>query len=148
MQAAPVCSNICGERVTNRFCGAHPLLARGIFEERRQRASLRDECHALRGVLAVDRYVGRLECHRAKPSLSQDATYALLAPERKHPRCQWIHRRLRRHMGPCSLDWHAKPRTLRHGPKTDEHQPPACLHAATDISEGPDRVIEEHHAES
>jgi hypothetical protein len=34
MQAAPVCSNICGERVTNRSCGAYPLLARGIFEER------------------------------------------------------------------------------------------------------------------
>mgnify|MGYP000491060710 CR=1 FL=1 len=59
MQAAPVCSDICGERVANRFCGACPLLVRGIFEERRQWASLRDECHALLGVLAVNRHIGR-----------------------------------------------------------------------------------------
>jgi hypothetical protein len=85
MQAAPIRSDICGARVANRFCGACPLLVRGIFEERRQWASLRDECHALRGVLAMDRHVGCLEGHLAKPSLGQDATQALLAREWRFP---------------------------------------------------------------
>src|SRR6266849_5452296 len=31
---------------------------------------------------------------------------------------------------------------------TAEHQPPACLHAAADMGERPDRVIAEHPAES
>ena len=39
MQVAPIRSDICGERVANRFCGACPLLVRGIFEERRQCAA-------------------------------------------------------------------------------------------------------------
>jgi hypothetical protein len=51
-------------------------------------------------------------------------------------------------MRPGSLNRNMKPRRLWHGTKTYEYEPSAFFHAAADICEGLDWIIEEHDAKT
>ena len=81
MEATPIGSEMSGDRAAYGFGGALSLLIRSILKQRRQRASLRKECQALRYVFAMDRYIGGLDRDLAKPSLVEDAANTLLARE-------------------------------------------------------------------
>ena len=86
---SPTCSpasihpDICGQCIANRFGWRAFRCSSEAFSSSAGRwaNSLRDECHALLGVLAVNRHIGCLERHLAKPSPGQDATQALLTRE-------------------------------------------------------------------